>query len=387
MRVARLFLAFHNICFLLAHEMRPCDFRELGIEVFLDFLKIRMRNPPNPLDQGGVTHLTSESEIIHLIPRDDLDSAIETRLLITFLRTESEMFLVCTRCCDDTSIAGGVATIFAVIGFCSCIEAFCDRRMCIFVTNICRDTTIESIEISDPITVIIFVHIFHDPSFEGIELIHPCLIHDHGSFLTTNSSCTVEYYFLSSEFILIFLEEFRNFTEIIGSCRNRSSEVPESIFIIISHIENRVFIMAIIDHLLEFSYGYFFMILCHFGFCHLLPKSHDLMTYLHTHTGKLVIIDGCCFRLYISNILEIFGCFEKFSIAPALPIIPRHSRTDPFCSDVDSSLQSYIASEVEVFLSKDIELRFWNINEFIKREEAIFRLVPSIELRDHISCC
>ena len=215
------------------------------------------------------------------------------------------MFLVGFLCTDKTGITWSISTIFAIIRLFSGVETFPDSGMSRGISYFCRDSTIESIEISEPVSIIICIHIFHDSSFERIEIFYTCFIHHHRCLLASYPSSTVEYDFFTSKFFFISFEELRNFTKIIRASRDRSLKMAESIFIIISHIENCIFIISIIDHFLEFRNRDFFMISSDFSFCDLLAESDYLISYFHTHSWKLVIIDRSRFTFYIGYFLEV----------------------------------------------------------------------------------
>lgn len=157
--------------------MFPLDFRELRIEVFLDFFDIRMISEIEhpcllipfgvfPPSHGGLAHLSTEREIVHLVPGYSLDATIETSMVVALLRAESHMFPIGLLCSDESSVTWSVSTIFAIISLLPCIEAFTDRRMCLSISDLSRNTTVESIEIPEPIPIIVLIHILHDTSLE-----------------------------------------------------------------------------------------------------------------------------------------------------------------------------------------------------------------------------
>ena len=80
---------------------------------------------------------------------------------------------------DESSIAWRVSTVLTVIRHLSSVAALTDSRMCRRVTDLCRDSSIEGIEIAHPVTIIVLVYVFHYSAFEGVEISHTCLVHDH----------------------------------------------------------------------------------------------------------------------------------------------------------------------------------------------------------------
>ena len=106
-----------------------------------------------------VASLTTYSLVVNRIPRHIFHETINTGLLITLRTTESQMLAVCFFRTDESSIARSITAILAVVREFVRIEALSDSGMGIFISHLGRYTTIESIEIPKPISVIIFIHI------------------------------------------------------------------------------------------------------------------------------------------------------------------------------------------------------------------------------------
>ena len=73
--------------------------------------------------------------VVELIPLDIFHVSVIPSRLIALSRAKSHMLLVRLLCSDETSITGRISTIFAIISFFSCIEAFSDRRMSRCITD------------------------------------------------------------------------------------------------------------------------------------------------------------------------------------------------------------------------------------------------------------
>jgi hypothetical protein len=93
-----------------------------------------------------------------------------------------------------------------------------------------------------------------------------------------------------------------------------------------------------------------------------------------------MLINWSCLCVNIGDSFEIFGLFEKKTVRLALSVIPCYGRADSLSSEIYSTLESDITSKIEMLLSECIKFRFWDIYEFIEREEDIFWLVSSTEL-------
>ena len=143
---------------------------------------------------------------------------------------------------DKPGITWGISTIFAIICFFSRIETFSYGAMSFFITYLRRYTTIKGIEISKPIPIIKGIDIFYHSSLDRVKFCISGLIPEESRFLTTNCSSTVPNNFFSFCLFPIFFEKFWNFPKIYRSCRNSSFKVSESILIIVSHIENKIFV-------------------------------------------------------------------------------------------------------------------------------------------------
>ena len=83
--------------------------------------------------------------------------------------------------------------------------------------------------------------------------------------------------------------------------------MPESVLVVVSHIEDRVFVIVAIYDIFEFFYFDFFVVLFYFFLTHSLTHSHDLFSDLHTQSGELVSIDWSGFGVDVWDIFEIFG--------------------------------------------------------------------------------
>ena len=62
---------------------------------------------------------------------------------------------------DKPGITIGVSTVFAIVSFLTRVATLPKRRMCAFVSDLCADTTIKGLQISEPVSVIVLVGILH----------------------------------------------------------------------------------------------------------------------------------------------------------------------------------------------------------------------------------
>jgi hypothetical protein len=110
------------------------------------------------------------------------------------------------------------------------------------ISDLCRNSTIKGVEISEPISIVIGIYILHHSSLYRIKFGSTKLISEYSCLFTSDSSGTIPNDLFSFCSFSILLEELWNFTEIHGTSWNCAFKMPEPIFIIISHIENKVFI-------------------------------------------------------------------------------------------------------------------------------------------------
>ncbi len=226
-----LILTLHNIILFLTGLIFPLNIRELAIEM--------------SLDTSYASFLESNIFVVKLVPFYILDIPISSSSFIALTRTKSEMFPVCLFCCDESSITEWISTIFTVICFLTRIETLPYRGMSHLISHLGRDSSIEGIEITEPIPIIELIDIFDHSSLDREELRSSSLIREDGCLLTTNTTRTIPYYFFSFCLFSIFFEEFWYFTEIDRSCWDRIFEVTESVFIVISHINYEIIIGCI----------------------------------------------------------------------------------------------------------------------------------------------
>ncbi len=217
------------------------------------------------------------------------------------------MIFVCFFCTYQTCIARRIATIFTIIRIFTCIETLTDRRMSLFITNLCGNSTIKSIQITEPVSIIVLIDVFYDSSLDRVKLSFPQLISENCCLFTTNSSRTIPDDFFSFRCFSIFFQKFWNLTKVDGSCRNCIFKVPKTIFIIISHIEDDIIILFFrFQNRFEFFRRHFFFMFFYFISGNLHSKCDDLVSDFHTHTRKFMIYDSRCFRIYVCDILEVF---------------------------------------------------------------------------------
>jgi hypothetical protein len=194
---------------------------------------------------GFELSFTSKYLIVEFIPTHIFYKSSTASSFITFSRAESEMFLICLRRSNKSCITWSITTVFTVICEFIRIETLPYRRMCSVVTNLCRNPSIKSIEISEPVSVIVLVDILYNSSLYRIKLCIAELISEDSSLFTTNATSTIPDNFFSFCLFSILFEKFWNFTKIHCSSRYRMFKMSETIFVIISHIENEIFIFFI----------------------------------------------------------------------------------------------------------------------------------------------
>ncbi len=140
---------------------------------------------------------SSKCLVIELIPTHIFYKPSTTSSFITFSRTESEMFFICLRCSDESGVTVRISTVFTVICGLICIETLPYSCMCIFISDLCRNSSIKSIEISEPISIIELIHIFYHTSLDRVKLRTTELIPQYCSLLTADTASTIPDYFLS----------------------------------------------------------------------------------------------------------------------------------------------------------------------------------------------
>jgi len=125
--------------------------------------------------------------------------------------------------------------------------------------------------------------------------------------------------------------------------------MPETIFIVIAHIEDDIIIcLPFIQNLFKLFWGKFFFVFFDFFFCDFFSEDDDFMADFDGEFWELMTCDKRCFWFYISNIFEILRRFEIHAIRSALTEIARNSRANAFCAHVDPSFESDIRTELEV---------------------------------------
>lgn len=253
------------------------------------------------------------------------------------------------------------------------------------ISNLSRDSSIEGIEIAEPVTIIELIYILDDPSLDGVVLIFPILISENSSLLTTNTTGTVPDDLFSLCSLAVSFEEFWYLAEVDCTSGDRIFEVTETILIVIAHIEDEVLIrFSPVEDIFKFFWSQLFFMFFDLIGRHLDPERHDLIAELDTHTRKLVTAYRGGLGIDIGDILEILRFLEKPTIRLALTEIARHSGADALRADIDASLESEVTGEVEMLLSDLIELCLRDIDKLIKCQKFVLRLVPSIQLGNHI---
>lgn len=251
--------------------------------------------------------------------------------------------------------------------------------MSLRIANKSRHTSIKSIKISEPITIVVTIYIFHYSSFDGIHILHSGFSGKNCSLFTANSTSTVPYNFSSICHFFILFHKLWNFTEVYRPCRNRSFKMTKSVLIIISHIKNEVLIrFFFINNFLKFFWRKFFSIFLYFRFGNLCSHSNDFISNLYAHSGKFVTWNFGRLDIHIWNILEIGRYFEELTICPTLSGVSSNCRANSFSTDIYSPLQSKISRHIKMFLSYTIKFTLRNIDKFIKCKKCKLWLMPSI---------
>lgn len=183
--------------------------------------------------------------IVKFIPVDNFYKSIFSCIFIALTRAESKVFSVGFFSTDKSCITEWITTVLTVISEFIRIETFPYRRMCRFITNLCRNSSIESIEISEPVSVIVLVDIFYHTSLDRVKLCTTELISEDSSLFTTNTPSTIPDDFFSFCLFSILFEKLWYFTKIYRSSGYRIFKMSETVFIIISHIENEIIIFFI----------------------------------------------------------------------------------------------------------------------------------------------
>lgn len=296
-------------------------------------------------------------------------------VLHTLLTTEALMFFVFVVVGDDTSIALCVSTVVAVIGFFIAIDTGSDSCMCILITDLCAHTSIKCVEISEPISVIVLVGVFDHSSIDRSD-IETCLSHEDRCFFASYSSRAVPDDFSTVCHFFIAIKQVWHFPKINRTCRNSSFEMTELIFIVISHIENEIFIFSsFIDDLFKvLSRDSFIVFLDIFG-GYFFSKYDNLVALLYDHFFELMPISIIGFYFDISHLLEILRIREKELVCLDLSEISRNSRADSLSSDIDSSSHSDVFCKLEMFSNHLIDLILGDIYEMIKCEKLKLRFV------------
>lgn len=97
-------------------------------------------------------------------------------MIETLLAAKSSVSLVLFGTANNTSITGSIPAICNLISGKSRVKAAANGHMGNFITNLCTDQTIKSIEIPKPVTIIEGVNIFHDTTIELIDTIKSKLV-------------------------------------------------------------------------------------------------------------------------------------------------------------------------------------------------------------------
>lgn len=322
--------------------------------------------------------------VVILIPVNHAHETIFLCFVITLLTTEPSMRSKRLLCCEEMGITRCIAAVVYEVGSFLGVYTLSNGCMRCFIAYLCWDAIIEGIEVTKPISIIVFVDIFDHTSLEWVEFTESFLGHQNGELFTSNPSSTIKYYFFLPEFIFVFFKQFWDFAKIEGSCWNSILKVPKIIFIIIAHIENNIVIgFFAIEKCFESFWWYFFMKFEYFLCCDLRSECDNLIANFHTHSRKLVIIDRSCFSINILDIAKIVRIFKIMPIWPELPSISCYGWADTFCSNIDTSLESKIATKTKMFECNIHNFIFWNIDEFIESKEWKFWLMFCSEWIGH----
>jgi hypothetical protein len=147
--------------------MSPLNLSELAIEVSLDPFQSREQTPlaiALPPYQGD--NETTSRLVVELVPDGILHEPIETSGLVALTRTESSVLLVFPLPCDQSGVARRVSAVLTVVCRLVRIETLPYCRMCLTIANLGRDSSIECIEIAEPIPIIELIHILDYSSLE-----------------------------------------------------------------------------------------------------------------------------------------------------------------------------------------------------------------------------
>ncbi len=330
------------------------------------------------------TYILTNCFIVKTIPVNNFYQAIFSCVLITFKRAKSEMISIGFLCCNQTRVTRRITTIDTIICFLTGIETFSYAHMGLCIPHHGGYTTIESIEISKPIPIIVAIDIFYYSSFYCIHILHASFSSKYRGLFTTNTTSTVPDNFSSIGHFFIMFHKLRNLTKVYCSCRNCSFEVSKSIFIVIPHIKNQVLVWLIfINNFFKLIWSDFFSIFLNLFSRNLGSHSYYFVSNFHTHSSKFMTRDRGRFDINIWYIFKIRGRFKKLTIRPTLSLITGDSWANTFCSYIYSTSKTKISRHIEVYLCNRVEFTFWNINKLIKGKKCIAGLMPSIELRNH----
>ena len=106
----------------------------------------------------------------------------------------------------DTSIAGAVSTIFAMISELIAIDTPTYGCMSLFGTYWCAYSSIKCIQISKPVSIIVGIDIFDHSTIELIDLIDTSLSHQDCCFFASDSASTIADDFFASKLVFVCLE-------------------------------------------------------------------------------------------------------------------------------------------------------------------------------------
>jgi hypothetical protein len=115
--------------------------------------------------------IVSDTLIVSFISFDVFDSECFDSVVAALFAAKSQMHTIGRWSTDDTSIAGGVTTVFDMVSKLTTINTSTNGSMSLLISYESTYSTIKGVEISKPVTIIVGVCILHNTAIDTKEVL------------------------------------------------------------------------------------------------------------------------------------------------------------------------------------------------------------------------